>query len=74
MIKNMSSGFSDRTQPKPGCTPTEHEFEISELGSRRIVLYIEFKFVATVQLICVVVFVYAKSRFSHDAAKRYMVY
>ena len=36
--------------------------------------YIEFNFVATAQLICVFVFVYAKSRFSHDAAQRNMVY
>ena len=45
------------------------------LGSRRIAqYYIEFNFVATGLLICVFVFVYAKSRFSHDTAQRYMVY
>ena len=61
-----------RTQHKQGCRPTEHDhrFEISELGIRRIVLYIELNFVA----ICIICFVYAKSRFSHDTAQGYMVY
>ena len=35
---------------------------------------IEFNFVASGQLICVFVFKFANSRFSHDAAQRYMVY
>ena len=39
--QKLYSGYSTRTQLKPSCTSTEHDhkFEISELGSRRLVLY-----------------------------------
>ena len=50
-------GVSDQVPHKPGCTATEdgQRLEISDLGRRGIAL-------------CVFVFAYAKSRFSHDAA------
>ena len=41
--------------------------EISDLGSREIVLSV-YRKQRRCELICVFVFVYAKSRFSHDAA------
>ena len=56
-------GVSDQVPHKLGCTATKDgkRLEISDLGSRGIVL--------SVKLICVFVFAYAKSRFSHDAAQ-----
>ena len=47
--------------------------EISYLGSREIVLYVAktkalISVAVTAKLICIFVFAYAKSRFSHDEA------
>ena len=69
-------GASDQVPHKPGCTTTEDglRLEISNLGSRGIVLIRIAKtkalisFAVTAKLICVFVFAYAKSRFSHNEA------
>ena len=68
-------GVSNQVRHKPGCTTTEdgYRLESSDLESRGIVLSTAktkalISFVATAKLICVFVFAYAKSRFSHDAA------
>ena len=68
-------GVSDLVPHKPGCTATEDgwRLEILYLGRREIVLSVQktkalISFAVTVKLICVFVFAYAKSWFSHDAA------
>ena len=65
-------GVSDQVQYKPGCTATEDGYmlEISNLESRGIVLsvYALISCAVTAQLICVFVFAFAKSRFSHNEA------
>ena len=63
-----------------GCTATEggKRVAISDLGSRGIVLSNVAKTkmliscAVSAQLICAFVFVYAKSRFSHEVAHIYM--
>ena len=68
-------GVSDQVPHKPGCTAIEdgYRLEISELGSRDFTIRVAktkalISFAATAKLICVFVFAYAKSRFSHDEA------
>ena len=65
-------GVSDQVRYKPGCTTTEdgRRLEISELGSRGIVLSNKGAdhLAVTAKLVCIFVFAYAKSRFSHDEA------
>ena len=66
----------DLVPHKPCCTTTQdgQRHEISDLGSRGIVtIYVAktkalISFAVTVKLICVFVFAYAKSRFSHNEA------
>ena len=61
-------GFSDHVRHKPGCTTTEdrQRLEIFDLGSGGIVLSM---YAVTAQLICVFVFAYGKSQFSHKEAQ-----
>ena len=68
---------SDQVRHKPGCTTTEDgkRLEISDLGSRGIVLSIYIaktkaliSFAVTAKLICVFVFAYVEGCFSHDEA------
>ena len=70
-------GVSDQVRHKTDCTVTEndHRFEISDLGGRRQYCTIGIaktkaliSFAVTAKLICVFVFAYEKSRFSHDEA------
>ena len=65
-------GVSDQVQHKPDCTATEDvlRLEISDLGSIRVAkTKALIRFAATAKLICVFVFAYAISRFSHDVAQ-----
>ena len=55
-------GISDQVPHKSGCIGTEDGWRLEILGRREIVLSV------TAKLICVFVFAYAKSRFSHAAA------
>ena len=71
-------GVSNQVPHKPGCTATGDgtKLELSDLGSRGIVLSVVRKkalisFAVTAKLICVFVFAYVKSRFSHDEAHLY---
>ena len=63
VVRKPVFGASDQVPHKSGCVATEegtcNMLEISDLEREGIV---------TVQLNCVFVFAYAKSRFSHDAA------
>ena len=75
VVRKLVFGVSDRIRHKPGCTATEdgQRLEIPYLGSRGIVLSVVktkalISFAVTAKLICIFVFAYAKSRFSHDAA------
>ena len=70
-------GVSDQAPHKPGCTATEDglRLEISDLGRKGIDCTIHvaktkelISFAVTAKLICVFVFAYAKSRFSHNEA------
>ena len=69
-------GVSDHVRHKPGCTTTQDgkKLEISYLGSRGIIYYLcsvnkgADQLSGTAKLICVFVFAYAKSRFSHNEA------
>ena len=68
-------GVSNQVQHKPGCTVTGdgQRLEISDLGRRGIVLCCEkgadqLRGVVTAQLICTLVFTYAKSKVFHDMA------
>ena len=77
VVRNPVFGVSDQVQHKPGCAFTEDDerLEISDLARRGIVLICVAKVkeliscAVTVQLICVSVLAYIKSRFSHDAAE-----
>ena len=67
-------GVSEQGRRKPGCTATEdyQRLETSDLGSRWIFTIHVAKtkalvsFSVTAKLICVLVFAYAESRFSHN--------
>ena len=68
--------ISDQVRHKPGCTTTEDglRLEISDLGRRDCTIIVAktealISFAVTAKLICVFVFAYAKSWFSHDAAR-----
>ena len=66
-------GVSDKVPHKPGCAVTEdvERLEILDLESRGIRVAKTkalISFAVTAKLICVFVFAYAKSRFSHDEA------
>ena len=70
-------GVSDQVLHKPGCTATEDGlrlvFEFSKYRGCTIYLAKTKALIScmvTAQLICVFVFTYAKSRFSHDVAKQ----
>ena len=68
-------GVSDQVRHKPGCTTTEdaERLEISDLGSRGIAkTKALISCAVTAQLICVFVFAYAKSRFSHNVFPMYL--
>ena len=65
--------ISDQIPSKPGCTSTEDgwRLEILYLGRREIVIAKTkalISFAVTAKLICIFVFAYEKSQFSHDAA------
>ena len=69
-------GMSEQVQHKPACTATEDGYmlEISDLGSRGIVLYFNtaktkalISCAVTKQLMCAFGFAYARSKFHHDA-------
>ena len=70
-------GVSDQVRHKPGCTAIEDglRLEISNLENRRnYSIYVAktkalIRFAVTAKLICVFVFAYGKSRFSHDKAR-----
>ena len=72
-MRKPALGVSDLVGQKPVCTTTEDikRLETSDLESRGIVISVYRKTkaliscVVTAQLICVFVFTYAKSRFSH---------
>ena len=70
---------SDLVRHKPGCTATEDckSLVISYLGSRGIVYVAKTKalisFGVTAKLICVFVFAYAKTWFSHDEAQWFSI-
>ena len=70
-MRKQVFGVSDQVLHKPGCTATEDgcRLEISYLGRVRIAkTKALISFAVTAKLICVFVFAYAKSRFSHNAA------
>ena len=78
VLRKPVFGVSDLVRHKPGCTATEdaYRLEISDLGSRGIhgtfrvaktKALISFR--VTAKLICVFVFAYAESRFSHNIPK-----
>ena len=76
VVRNPVFGVSDQVRHKPGCAMIEDglRLEISDLGSKGIVLSVLRKKVliscaVTAQLICILVFACAKSRFSQDAAQ-----
>ena len=62
VVRKPVFGVSEQVRHKPGCTATEDgkRLGISYAGSRGI----------TAKLICVFVFAYVKSRFSHDTAHK----
>ena len=77
VVRKPVFGVSDLVRHKPGCTATEdgYRLEVSDVGSRGIVYSIHIaktkaliSCAVTAQLICVFVFAYAKSRFSHNEA------
>ena len=55
---------------KPGCKAIENgqSLEFSDIGCSDIVLSTLISCAVSAQLICALVFAYAKKRFSHDAA------
>ena len=64
-------GVFDQVAHKPGCTATEDGFGFRK--KKDCTIYVAktkalISFAVTAKLICVFVFAYAKSRFSHDAA------
>ena len=69
-------GVSDQVRHKLGCAATEDDYKTLYFGFRNkrdCTIYVAktkalISFAATAKLICVFVFVYAKSRFSQDAA------
>ena len=67
VARKLVFGVSDQVQHKPGCAASEDRWrlDISDLESRGIALTTKQK---TNALICLFVFAYAKSRFSHDKA------
>ena len=83
VLRKPIFGVSDQVPHNSGCTATEDgwRLEISDLGRREIVLSDTIisiaktkaliSFAVTAKLICVFVFAYVKSRFSHDEAEIY---
>ena len=72
-------GVSDQVRHKPGCTAIEDGWSLENFGSRKkrdCNIYVAktkalISFVVTAKLICVFVFAYAKSWFSHNEAHLY---
>ena len=58
-MRKQVFGVSDQVRYKPGCLVTEIYYPCSEKKAL-------ISFAVTAKLICVFVFAYAKSRFSHD--------
>ena len=78
VLRKSGFGVSDQVRHKPGATATEdgQGLEISDLGSRGVVLSIRIaktkaliSCTVTAQLNCVFVFANTKSRFSHNEAQ-----
>ena len=72
VVRKPVFGVPDQVRHKPGCTATEDgkRLEILYLGSRGIAKpKALISFAVTAKLICVFVFAYVKSQFSHDAAQ-----
>ena len=76
VVRKPVFGISDQVGHKPGCTVTQDrrslKFRFSKL--RDCTIYVAktkalISFAVTAKLICVFVFAYAKSRFSHDEAQ-----
>ena len=76
-MRKLVFGVSNQVRHKPGCTATKdgQRLEISDLESRGIVLSVQktkalisLAVAVTSKLICIFVFAYAKSWFSHDVA------
>ena len=76
VVRKLVFGVSDQVTHKPGCTITQMvtglKFRIYR-KKRDCTIYVAktkalISFAVTAKLICVFVFAYAKSRFSHDAA------
>ena len=82
ILRKLVFGVSDKVRHKPVCAVTEDgkRLEILDLGRRGIVLSMYpctihvaktkalISFAVTAKLICVFVFAYAKSWFSHEGA------
>ena len=72
VLRKPVFGVSDQVPHKPGCTAKEDgsRLEISYLEStiNEAITKALISFAVTAKLICVFVFAYAKSRFSHDPA------
>ena len=71
-MRKLVFGVSNLVRHKPGCTVTEDDerLEISDLVSRGTVLSVKQKKGGHREAdLCLFVFVYAKSRFSHDGAQ-----
>ena len=71
-MRKPHSGFPTRSDTKTGCTSTEDGkmLEISDAGtSYEAKTKALISFAVTAKLICVFVFAYAKSRFSHNEAQ-----
>ena len=80
VVRKPVFGVSDQVRHKPGCTATEDSLrlEISDLGSTISVAkakaLISCAVTGQLMMICVFVFAYAESRFSHNEAHMYMVF
>ena len=80
VVRKLVFGVSDQVRHKRGCAATEDRYrlEISDL-ERDCTIYVAktkalISFAVTEKLICVFVFAYAKSRFSHDVTQIVAIY